>query len=101
MIDYFTDDTVITKRAEPELPKPKPVVSQEPDVVDDDTDIIETIVDSTEDNDDPIEPFDLNAIDEADDPVEIEENVPFVLIEDVPVFPGCTGDNSALKACFN
>ena len=27
--------------------------------------------------------------------------MPFTLIEDVPVFPGCKGNNKELKACFN
>ena len=37
-------------------------------------------------------------VDEDDDP--IIEIIPFVLIEDVPVFPGCDGSNKERKACF-
>jgi protein TonB len=29
------------------------------------------------------------------------EDVPFAIIEEVPVFPGCTGTKSELKACLN
>ncbi len=29
------------------------------------------------------------------------DEVPFYLIEDAPVFPGCKGNNGALKACFS
>ena len=34
--------------------------------------------------------------------VEVEEDieVPFSVIEKVPVFPGCTGNNIELRACF-
>lgn len=86
---------------EPEIPKQKPVIPDEPTVVDDDEDVIETIVDTTE-VDETTEIVDVDDINEVDDPTpDIEEDVPFILIEDVPVFPGCTGDNDALKACFN
>ena len=37
-----------------------------------------------------------------DDGDEIEiKDIPFSIIEDVPVFPGCYGDKSELKNCFN
>ena len=29
------------------------------------------------------------------------EDVPFTIIEDVPVFPGCKGNKKELKSCFN
>ncbi len=29
-----------------------------------------------------------------------QESIPFVIIEDVPVFPGCVGNNEQLKKCF-
>jgi len=32
---------------------------------------------------------------------EIIEDVPFTIIEEVPVFPGCSGNKQELKACFN
>ena len=32
--------------------------------------------------------------------VATQEDIPFVLIQDVPVFPGCTGNNKELKDCF-
>lgn len=31
----------------------------------------------------------------------IVEDVPFLIIENVPVFPGCSGNNEELKACFS
>ncbi len=30
-----------------------------------------------------------------------EEDVPFIVIEDAPVFPGCKGNKKELKMCFN
>lgn len=32
---------------------------------------------------------------------ETEKNKPFVVIEEVPVFPGCKGTNKELKMCFS
>ena len=55
------------------------------DVIDDNDDTIEDLVDSTEGDDEPI----VEVVDiVVDEPVENIE-VPYVLIEDVPVFPGC------------
>ena len=101
MIDGLDTEPPITKRPDPETPKLKPIIPDEPEVVDDDEDVIETIVDTTE-ADETTEIVDIDDINEVDEPREpIVEDVPFILIEDVPVFPGCKGNNDALKACFN
>jgi len=101
IIDGLDPDPPITKRPEPKVPKQKPIIPDEPKVVDDEDDVIETIVDTTE-ADETTEIVDIDDINEVDEPGDpIVEDVPFLLIEDVPVFPGCTGDNEALKACFN
>ena len=31
---------------------------------------------------------------------EVVEDIPFILIENVPVYPGCKGNNKDLKDCF-
>ena len=31
---------------------------------------------------------------------EVDESVSFKLVQEVPVYPGCIGDNQALKKCF-
>ncbi|MEQ6124961.1 energy transducer TonB [Pseudotenacibaculum sp. MALMAid0570] len=90
----------IIKPKEPEVPKAKPQIPTEPKVVDDEEDVVEDILDTTEINeDDAIEIEDIVEEDEPDD--DIIEDVPFHVIEDVPVFPGCVGNNEALKDCFN
>ena len=70
--------------------------------VEDDVDIKETVIESTESNE-----FDavivnvekqIVAVEEEE---EVLEDVAFVVIEDVPVFPGCKGNNSELRACFS
>ena len=42
----------------------------------------------------------LDAITEIDEPEVIEEDVPFIAVEHAPVFPGCVGDATTLKDCF-
>lgn len=81
-------------------PPPPPQITEVITVVENTKDIEETVVQSTEIGiDDVIEP----AVEVADVVVEVVEEdivVPFSVIEKVPVFPGCTGNNDELKACF-
>lgn len=81
-------------------PPPPPQITEVITVVENTEDVVETIVQSTEIGiDDVIEP----AVEVADVVVEVVEEdivVPFSVIEKVPVFPGCTGNNDELKACF-
>jgi len=77
-------------------PTPPPVVPTEIEIVEDEDPIVETIIESTETNqeDNILEVNDIE-VDEIDEPEEIS----FMLIEDVPVFPGCE-DEKDKRACF-
>jgi protein TonB len=72
-------------------------------VVEDDVRIKETIFKSTETDENEIV---TNAVVTTGDIVEVAEreeiieDIPFILIEDVPVYPGCKGNNKELKDCF-
>ena len=70
--------------------------------VEDDVDIKETVIESTETN--QFDAVKISApkemVDVVDDE-EIVEDVAFVVIENVPIFPGCKGNNSELRACFS
>ena len=98
--DELIEDIPITQRLTPPSPPPPPPPPPPVlEVVDDDSDIEEVIIDDTEvDQDDVI--VDIDDIVEVDD--EPIEKVPWVLIENVPVFPGCenAGDNDAKKSCM-
>ena len=77
------EEVPITERIEPEIPKtPPPPTPEKIEVVEDEKEVEETVIESTE----------------AED---IIEDVPFQIIEDVPVFPGCKGNKKELKKCFN
>ena len=80
-------------------PPPPPQITEAITVIENTEDLEETEVKSTEISfDDVIEP----AVEVEDVVVEeVEEDivVPFAVIEKVPIFPGCTGNNEQLKAC--
>jgi len=82
------EEIPLTEQIKTPPPPPPPVQAPtEIEIVKDEEEVEETIIESTETNNDEII--------EVDD-VEIEEeeeiiNVPFAIIEDLPVFPGCEG----------
>jgi periplasmic protein TonB len=90
------------KPTQKRLPPPPSVENIE--VVKNDVEVPESIIESTEtDENEAI----TDAVVTTDDIVEIAEeetiveDVPFMMIQDVPVYPGCKGNNEQLKKCFN
>ena len=94
------EDVPITERIEPEIPKtPPPPTPEKIEVVEDEKEVEETVIESTEtDETEAVIVEDIEEVEEAED---IIEDVPFQIIEDVPVFPGCKGNKKELKKCFN
>lgn len=93
-------DIPITMRPEPKIPQARPQIPDLTVVVPDDEDVVEDIIEPNEiDEDDAVFVDDIKEVDEPDE--DFVEDVPFTIIENVPVFPGCKGDNQALKDCFN
>ncbi|MCW9038364.1 energy transducer TonB [Altibacter sp.] len=89
------------------VPPPPPPPSITPVMilqVEDEADVEESIIESTEtnQNDDIV---DILAVEEIEEETEEEEivNVPFAVIENVPIYPGCedAGDNNAKKKCMS
>lgn len=94
------EDVPITERIEPEIPKtPPPPTPEKIEVVEDEKEVEETVIETTET--DETEAVEVEEIEEVEEVEEVIEDVPFTIIEDVPVFPGCKGNKAALKACFN
>ena len=84
-------------------PPPPPVTIQESiQIVEDVEEIEETIIESTETNqEEAIEERVIEVSDVQVEEVEEEVEVPFTTIEDVPVFPGCEGLSKVeVKECF-
>lgn len=94
------EEIPITERIEPEIPKtPPPPAPEKIEVVEDEKEVEETVIESTET--DETEAVEVEEIEEVEIAEEVIEDVPFTIIEDVPVFPGCKGSKSELKACFS
>lgn len=83
----------------PPPPPPPPAAPDVIEIVEDEVEIEETIIESTEVN----QETEIVEVAEVE-VVEVEEDieVPFAVIENVPVFPGCEkGNNAAKKACMS
>lgn len=98
--DELIEEVPITmhiKTPPPPPPVPTPVIIE---VVEDDKKVEETIIESTEtDQEEVIEVLDV-VVEKDEEPVEIS----FMVIEDVPIFPGCEKEKNkgaaAMRACF-
>jgi len=83
----------------PPPPPPPPVQAPtEIEIVEDEEEVEETIIESTEtDRDEIIEVEDVLIEEEEEEIID----VPFAVIEDVPVFPGCENvEKDQLRNCF-
>jgi len=78
-------------------PPPAPPAAQVIEIVEDEEEVEESIIESTEtDNDEIIEVDDVSI--EEDD---LDVDVPFAVIEDVPIFPGCENvSKDKRRDCF-
>lgn len=71
-------------------------------IVSDDKKIEEIIIKSTETNESEriiIQKIEIKDVKEEKVVEEVVENIPFFIIEEVPKFPGCIGNNEELKKC--
>lgn len=94
------EDIPITERIEQIKPPPPPPPAPEKiEVVEDEKEVEETVLESTET--DESEAVEIEEIEEAVEEEEVAEDVPFAIIEDVPVYPGCKGTKQQKKDCLN
>ncbi|WP_298894246.1 energy transducer TonB [uncultured Psychroserpens sp.] len=103
-VDNFIDEdiSIVNLNVPPPPPPPPPaMVPQEIKIVEDVVEIEETIIESSE-----VSQTDIVEYIASEDEVEVEEveediEVPFAVIEDIPVYPGCeNGTKAEKKACF-
>ncbi|WP_103069938.1 energy transducer TonB [Aquimarina sediminis] len=96
------EDVPITQNLNtPPPPPPPPPAPEIIDVVEDEEEVEETIIESTETNQEE-EIVEVEEVIDVDEEEEIAD-VPFAVIENVPVFPGCenAGNNAAKKKCMS
>jgi protein TonB len=100
--DLFNEDIPITTiEITPPPPEQKQIIVEVITIVEDIVDVEESVIKSTEaGQDDSIEDREVGIEDVAVVEVDEDIEVPFAVIEQVPIFPGCTGNNAQLKACF-
>ncbi len=107
--NYFQSTEVVEEI--PFTQKPEQIVPPQPalptpdiiQVVKNNTDIKEIVFQTTETNENvAIQPIlkTENIHEIAEDEVVVDD-IPFAIIEEAPVFPGCTGTKSEKKDCFN
>ena len=102
--DEFIPDT----KVEQEIPKqnipvpPQPIL-EDIKIVSDNKNIVETVLSSTETDEKDavvIQKIDYSNLKEQKVEEDVVEDIPFFVIEEVPKFPGCQGNNEQLKQCM-
>lgn len=94
-------DIPITEKLLEVKPPPPPPAPEAIEVVADQEEIIETVFESTEtDESEFIEVKEIYEIEEVIEEEEVEKDIPFAIIEEAPVYPGCTGTKAQKKKCF-
>lgn len=100
-VDSFEEEIIpITELPDVEPPELPVEITEEVEVIKDDDPIEETLVQSTEsDQEDVIKVEDIKVV----EPIEEIEDQPFDKVEEVPVFPGCENfaDNEDRKQCMS
>ncbi len=101
MSNLSDDDEIeipITERIqEIKPPPPPPPTPEKIEIVEDEEEIEETVLESTET--DESEAIEVEEIEEIEEEEEMDD-VPFAIIEEVPGYPGCKGNNTQKKKCF-
>jgi len=100
--EELEEEIPVTQQLTPPPPPPPPPPAPEViDVIEDEEDVEETIIESTETNQEEK----IVEVKEIKEEVVEEEiaDVPFAVIENVPIYPGCEGEksNDAKKRCMS
>lgn len=112
--NYHLTGVTMKKNIEEDIPimnmrtvKPPPpkiaLVVAQIKVVEDELKVEESVIETTETDENKavvISNLSLN-IDEVVEGEEVVEDIPFMLIQNVPIYPGCEGNNEVLKKCFS
>nr|WP_288935439.1 energy transducer TonB [uncultured Allomuricauda sp.] len=93
------EDATILKLKLPDPPKPKIQAPPKIEIAENDEDITETFIEPN-DVDQDTKVADVEDVAVAED--DIPEEIPFILIENAPVFPGCENEQTEKdkRACF-
>ena len=96
-------DIPITERIiEVKPPPPPPPAPEVIEIVANEKEIVETVLESTETDESEFIEVDMK-LDDIQEVVEeetVEKDIPFAIIEEPPVYPGCTGTKEEKKKCL-
>ena len=99
--DDLDEEVPMTEQIKTPPPPPPPAAPEIIEVVEDEEEVEETIIESTETSQEEV----IEVADVEVDDFEEDLDVPFSVIEDVPIFPGCEKEKgkgaAAMRACFN
>lgn len=98
--DELEEEVPITEQlTTPPPPPPPPPAPEVIEVVEDEEEVEETIIESTETNQEE----EIVEIEEIEEVEEVIDDVPFLVIENVPIYPGCESQkgNAAKKKCMS
>lgn len=99
--EEFLEIPVTQRILEVKPPPPPPPAPEKIEIVNNEEDIKETVLESTEtDESELVEITDYEEIEEIIEEEELEKDIPFAIIEEAPVYPGCKGNKEKLKQCF-
>ncbi|WP_298508612.1 energy transducer TonB [uncultured Kordia sp.] len=95
LIESDEEEMIITEQLTQPPPPPPPPAPEIIEVVEDEEEVEETVIESTETTEDEVieEVEDVEVVEEE----EVIEDVPFSVIEDAPIFPGCEKFTSKAK----
>lgn len=95
--DDLDEEVPMTEQIKtPPPPPPPPAAPEIIEVVEDEEEVEETVIESTETSQEE----EIIEVEDVEVEEEIEDvDVPFAVIEDVPVFPGCENESDK-RACF-
>ncbi len=95
-------DIPLTQRIqEVKPPPPPPPAPERIEIVADEDEIEETVLESTEtDESEYVEAQPLESIEEVIEEEEVEKDIPFAIIEEPPIYPGCSGSKEEMKQCM-
>ena len=97
--DTLDEEVPMTEQIKTPPPPPPPAAPEIIEVVEDEEEVEETVIESTETSqeDEIIEVEEIEV-----EEVEEDVDVPFAVIEDVPILPGCENEpKNKLRECFN
>ncbi|MBP0904644.1 energy transducer TonB [Mariniflexile gromovii] len=100
MEEELVEEIPLTQQLQtPPPPPPPPAAPEVIEIVEDEVEVVETVIESTESNQEQ-KVVKVEAVKVAPT-IEEDVEVPFAVIENVPVFPGCEGgDNNAKRDCM-